>query len=148
MDTSAAWNRAISTKLMQRNDECPACFIACAGEKSNVVISPTLSLSPTSSSCRKRTTVLQCESARDCSNVYFVNGAVFVLRSCEVKPSSVAFPCCVCCERADGGTSRVVSCPFPVLVEPVGVQFASLSAHQHNLHWILPIGCVKVRLRE
>ena len=77
VDTSAAWNKTISTKLMQRNDECPACFAACAGEKSNVVISPTLSLSPTSSSCRKWTTFLHCESARDCSNVYFVNGAVF-----------------------------------------------------------------------
>ena len=71
-----------------------------------------------------------------------------VLRSCEVKPSFVAFPSCVCCERADRGTSRVVSCPFPVLCEPVGVQFASLSVNQHYLHWILPIGCVKVRLRE
>ena len=77
VDTSAAWNRTISTKFIQRNDACPACFAACAGEKSNVVISPTLSLSPTSSSCRKWTTLLHFESARDCSNVYFVNGAVF-----------------------------------------------------------------------
>ena len=63
-----------------------------------------------------------------------------------MKSSSVESPSCVCCEHADRGTSRVVSCPFPVLVEPVGVQFASLSVHQHYLHWILPIGCVKARL--
>ena len=30
---------------------------------------------------------------------------------------------------------------FSALVEPVGVQFASLSVHQHSLHWILPIVC-------
>ena len=116
MDTSAAWNRTISTKLMQRNDACPACFARCPGEKSNVVISPTLSLSPTSSSFRKRTTFSHCESARTVSKVYIVNGAVFVLRSCEVKPSSVAFPS-LCLLRACGlCTSRVVSCPFSFLL--------------------------------
>ena len=122
MDTSAAWNRTLSTKLVQRNDACPACFAARAGKMSNVVISPTLSLLPTSSACLRRTV----------SNVYSVNDAVFVLRSCEVKPSSVAFTSCVCCERADRGTSRVVSCPFSALVRPVGVQFASLSVHQYS----------------
>ena len=32
-----------------------------------------------------------------------------------MKPSSVAFPSCVCCERADRGTTRVVSCSLLML---------------------------------
>ena len=75
-----------------------------------------------------------------------MSDAFFVFCNCEVKPSSVAFPSCVCCERADRGTTRAVSCSWLML--SCSVQFASLSVHQHCLHWILPIGCVKVRLRE
>ena len=52
VNTSAAWSRTHSTKWVQRNDACSACFAACAGKKSNVVISLTLSLLPTSSACR------------------------------------------------------------------------------------------------
>ena len=77
VDTSAAWNRSLSTKLVQRNDACPACVAACAGKKSNVVISPTLSLLPTSLACRKRTTFLHFESARDCFKCLFCERCSF-----------------------------------------------------------------------